>query len=95
MTRHKTIFLYIQVLQRCQDDLKNARSDLDGQKAEMMKKGEELKSVTRANEEREKELQVEIDRLKDQSKKDKELAKALEKTSQVCGWNHDGEYIFK
>ncbi|KAI7799153.1 cingulin isoform X2 [Triplophysa rosa] len=74
---------FTEVLRRCQDDLKNARSDLDRQKAEMMKKGEELKSVTRANEERETELQMEIDRLKDQSKKDKELAKALEKTSQT------------
>ncbi|XP_056597787.1 cingulin isoform X2 [Triplophysa dalaica] len=72
-----------EVLQRCQEDLKNALSDLEGQKAEMIKKGEELKSVTRANEEREKKLQVEIDRLQDQSKKDKELAKALEKTSQT------------
>lgn len=70
---------FTEVLQRCQDDLKKAHSDLDIQKAEMVKKEEELKSVTRANEEREKKLQIEIDRLKDQSKKDK----VFEKTSQT------------
>ncbi|XP_051519636.1 cingulin-like isoform X2 [Myxocyprinus asiaticus] len=72
-----------QELQRCQNDLKRAQSELHKQKAEAGKKEEELKSVMRDNEEREKELKAEIDRLKDQSVKDKEeLAKALEKTQQ-------------
>nr|XP_055076827.1 cingulin isoform X1 [Misgurnus anguillicaudatus] len=71
-------------LQCCQDDLNKARSELDRQKAEIAKKEEELKSVTRANEERVHELQIEINRLKDQSKNDKEeLAKALEKKQQT------------
>lgn len=85
MTMDKNIFSNLQVLRRCQDDLKKVHSDLDRQKAEMVKKEEELKSVTRTNEEREKKLQMQIDGLKEQSKKDKEeLVKALEKTLQVC-----------
>lgn len=57
---------------------------MEKQKSEAAKKEEELKSATRANEKQEKELKAEIDRLKDQLKKDKEeLAKALEKTQQV------------
>ncbi|XP_051948243.1 cingulin-like isoform X2 [Xyrauchen texanus] len=72
-----------QDLQRCRDDLKRAQSELLKQKAEAAKKEEELKSAMRANEQREKELKVEIDRLKDQLKNDKEeLAKTLEKTQQ-------------
>ncbi|XP_051991108.1 cingulin-like isoform X2 [Xyrauchen texanus] len=72
-----------QELQRCQNDLKRAQSELHKQKAEAGKKEEELKSATRVNEEREKELKAEIGRLKNQSVKDKEeLAKALEKTQQ-------------
>ncbi|XP_039534517.1 cingulin isoform X1 [Pimephales promelas] len=70
-------------LQQCRDDLKQAYSQVEKQKAEAAKKEEELKSVTRANEKQEKELKAEIDGLKDQLKKDKEeLAKALEKTQQ-------------
>lgn len=79
---HSMTKTFLQMLHRCQDDLKKAQSDLDRQKAEMVKKEEEIKSVTRANEEREKKLQMEIDRLKDQSKKE------------VCGWNNDNEYSF-
>ncbi|XP_059365184.1 cingulin-like isoform X2 [Carassius carassius] len=68
---------------KCQDDLKKALSEVEKQKAEAAKREEELKSVSRANENREKELKAEIDRLIDQSKKDKEeLAKLLEKTQQ-------------
>ncbi|XP_016317942.1 cingulin-like [Sinocyclocheilus anshuiensis] len=70
-------------LQQCQDDLKKALSEVEKQKAEAAKREEELKSVSRANENREEELKAEIDRLIDQSKKDKEeLAKVLEKTQQ-------------
>lgn len=76
--------MHFQELQRCQDDLKKALSEVEKQKAVMAKREEELKSVSRANENREKELKAEIDRLIDQSKKDKdELTKALEKTQQV------------
>lgn len=57
---------------------------MEKQKSEVAKKEDELKSVTRANEKKEKDLKAEIDRLKDQIQKDKEeLAKALEKTQQV------------
>uniref|UniRef100_A0A671PXB7 Cingulin-like n=1 Tax=Sinocyclocheilus anshuiensis TaxID=1608454 RepID=A0A671PXB7_9TELE len=71
-------------LQQCQDDLKKALSEVEKQKAEAAKREEELKSVSRANENREEELKAEIDRLIDQSKKDKEeLAKVLEKTQQT------------
>uniref|UniRef100_A0A671PUA0 Cingulin-like n=1 Tax=Sinocyclocheilus anshuiensis TaxID=1608454 RepID=A0A671PUA0_9TELE len=60
-----------------------ALSEVEKQKAEAAKREEELKSVSRANENREEELKAEIDRLIDQSKKDKEeLAKVLEKTQQ-------------
>ncbi len=57
---------------------------MEKQKSVAAKKEEELKSVSRANENREKELKAEIDRLIDQSKKDKEeRTKALEKSQQV------------
>ncbi|XP_043073631.1 cingulin isoform X2 [Puntigrus tetrazona] len=70
-------------LQRCRDDLKKALSEVEKQKAEAAKSEEKHKSGARANENREKELKAEIDRLIDQSKKDKEeLRKALEKTQQ-------------
>ncbi|KAL0166759.1 hypothetical protein M9458_038603, partial [Cirrhinus mrigala] len=68
---------------RCQDDLKKALAEVEKVKAQAAKKEEELKAASRANENREKELKAEIDRLINQSKKDKEeLAKALEKTQQ-------------
>lgn len=76
--------MHFQELQRCQDDLKKALSEVEKQKAVAAKREEELKSVSRANENREKVLKAEIDRLIDQSKKDKEeLTKVLEKTQQV------------
>ncbi|XP_052389880.1 cingulin-like isoform X1 [Carassius gibelio] len=71
------------LMKQCQDDLKKALSEVEKQKAEAAKREEELKSVSRANENREMELKAEIDRLLDQSKKDKEeLAKLLEKSQQ-------------
>ncbi len=76
--------MHFQELQRCQDDLKKALSEVEKQKAVAAKRDEELKSVSRANENREKELNAEIDRLIDRSKKDEEeFTKALEKTQQV------------
>lgn len=64
--------------------MKKALSEVEKQKAVAAKREEELKSVSRANENREKVLKAEIDRLIDQSKKDKEeLTKVLEKTQQV------------
>ncbi|XP_026087662.1 cingulin-like isoform X4 [Carassius auratus] len=72
------------LMKQCQDDLKKALSEVEKQKAEAAKREEELKSVSRANENREMELKAEIDRLLDQSKKDKEeLAKLLEKSQQT------------
>lgn len=74
----------LQELQQCRDGLRKAHSELEKQKAEALKKQEELKSATRANEKRENELKAEVDRLINQSKKDKEeLTKAMEKTQQV------------
>ncbi|XP_016378580.1 cingulin-like [Sinocyclocheilus rhinocerous] len=70
------------LMKQCRDDLKKALSEVEKQK-EAAKREEELKSVSRANEKREEELKAEIDRLIEQSKKDKEeLAKVLEKTQQ-------------
>lgn len=81
-------------LQQCRDGLGKAHSELEKQKAEALKKQEELKSATRANEKRENELKAEVDRLINQSKKDKEeLTKAMEKTQQppISDQNKDTE----
>lgn len=73
-----------QELQRRRDNLKQAHVKLDEQKAELVKKEEELQSLQRANQKKEQELKAEIVQLKEQSKKDKEeLSKVLEKTQQV------------
>ncbi|XP_053087413.1 cingulin isoform X1 [Pangasianodon hypophthalmus] len=76
-------FTQVQELQRCQDDLKQARLKIDEQKAELVKKEEELQSLKRTSQNKEQELEAEIDKLKDQSKKDKEEhSKVLEKMQQ-------------
>uniref|UniRef100_A0A4W4EM69 Myosin tail domain-containing protein n=1 Tax=Electrophorus electricus TaxID=8005 RepID=A0A4W4EM69_ELEEL len=68
-----------QELQHCRRDLDQAQLKL----AEQLKK-EELRSSKKMNEDKELELKSEIERLMDQSKKDKEeLAKLLEKTQQL------------
>ncbi|KAF7670071.1 hypothetical protein LDENG_00056590 [Lucifuga dentata] len=74
---------YMKELQCCHDDLKQAQADLDKQKGELDKKSEALQDLKKASGEREAELRSEIDRLKEQSKKDKtELEKALEKAKE-------------
>lgn len=50
----------------------------------MVKKEEELQTLKRTSQNKEQELEAEIDKLKVQSKKDKEeLSKVIEKTQQV------------
>uniref|UniRef100_A0A3B1JB07 Cingulin b n=1 Tax=Astyanax mexicanus TaxID=7994 RepID=A0A3B1JB07_ASTMX len=72
-----------QELQRCRDDLEQARLKLKKQNEELLKKEVALGSVMRTSEEKEQQMKAEIEKLKDQSKKDKEeLAKVLEKTRQ-------------
>ncbi|XP_036394712.1 cingulin [Megalops cyprinoides] len=71
-------------LQNCRADLKLAQSQLDKLRLDFDKRGMELISVKKSNQEREEELKYEIGRLKDQSRKDKEeLAKALGKVKQL------------
>ncbi|KAF7686193.1 cingulin isoform X1 [Silurus meridionalis] len=66
-----------QELQRRLDDVKQARLTINEQKAELVKKEEELTCLRRSSQNKEQELKAEIDKLKDQSKKDKEeLSKA-------------------
>ncbi|XP_060760973.1 cingulin isoform X2 [Neoarius graeffei] len=73
----------VQELQRCLDDLKTAHLKVDEQKAELAKKEEELQTLKRTSQNKEQELEAEIDKLKVQSKKDKEeLSKVIEKTQQ-------------
>ncbi|XP_076865751.1 cingulin isoform X3 [Brachyhypopomus gauderio] len=68
-----------QELQHYRRDLEQAQLKLAEQKAELTKKEEELRSVKKTNEDKEWELKAEIERLTDQSKKNKEeLAKVLE-----------------
>ncbi|KAI5607779.1 cingulin-like isoform X2, partial [Silurus asotus] len=68
-----------QELQGRLDDMKQARLTIDEQKAELVKKEEELTCLRRSSQNKEQELKAEINKLKDQSKKDKEeLSKVLE-----------------
>ncbi|XP_046875265.1 cingulin isoform X2 [Hypomesus transpacificus] len=68
---------------RRHDDIKQTRSELDRQRVES-KKEEELRAFRAASEEKEARLSAEIDRLKDQSQRDRdELQKALEKTKEL------------
>uniref|UniRef100_A0A3B3QR19 Cingulin n=1 Tax=Paramormyrops kingsleyae TaxID=1676925 RepID=A0A3B3QR19_9TELE len=72
-----------QDLEKCRAELKQARVDLEKQKLECDKKRMELLSLKKTNQEQEADQKYEIDRLKDQSRKDKEdLAKALDKVKQ-------------
>ncbi|XP_017337215.1 cingulin isoform X2 [Ictalurus punctatus] len=76
-------FTQVQELQRCLNDLKQAHLKIDEQKAELVKKGEELRALKRTSQNKEQELEAEIDKLKDQSKMDREeLSKVLEKKQQ-------------
>ncbi|KAG9345384.1 hypothetical protein JZ751_009931, partial [Albula glossodonta] len=73
-----------QDLQNCRVDLKLAQSELEKLKVDFDKRGMEIISLKKSNQEREAELKYETDRLKDQSRKDKEdLVKAQEKVKQL------------
>ncbi|XP_030645009.1 cingulin [Chanos chanos] len=66
-------------------ELEQARAELAKLKAELEDKEAELKSLKKAGEQREEELKSEIDRLVDQSKKDKEeITKAKEQLQKLA-----------
>ncbi|KAK2864480.1 hypothetical protein Q7C36_003634 [Tachysurus vachellii] len=76
-------FTQFQELQHCVDDLTQAHLKIDEQNAELVKKEEELRALKRTSRDKEKELEAEVEKLKDQAKKDKEeLSKELQKTQQ-------------
>ncbi|KAF3707331.1 Cingulin [Channa argus] len=71
-------------LQRCHDDLKQARADVDKQKGNLHKKSEALEALEKASREKEAALLSEISKLKEQSQLEKaELEKSLEKAKKV------------
>lgn len=83
-TRYSSLITYPKELQCCHDDLKRAHADLDKQKGELQKKSEALQALEKASAEKEAELLSEINKLKEQSDKEKaELKKALEKAKEV------------
>ncbi|XP_061598269.1 cingulin isoform X2 [Cololabis saira] len=70
-------------LQRCHDNLRQTRADLDKQKDELDEKEEALEALAKASGEKEAHLQSEIDRLKEQMQKEKaELEKTLERAKE-------------
>ncbi|XP_035476782.2 cingulin isoform X1 [Scophthalmus maximus] len=70
-------------LQRCHDNLKRTRADLDKQKGESDEKSKALQAQKKESGEKEAALLSEISRLKEQSQKDvAELEKALEKAKE-------------
>ncbi|XP_058260953.1 cingulin isoform X2 [Hemibagrus wyckioides] len=80
----------VQELQRCLDDLTEARLQIREQKAELEKKEEELRSLRRTSQDREDELEAEIKTLQEQVKKDREeLSKELEKRQQALASPQD------
>ncbi|KAJ8383812.1 hypothetical protein AAFF_G00214990 [Aldrovandia affinis] len=73
-----------QDLQNCRADLKLAQSELEKLKLNFDKRAMEIISLKKLNQEREAELKYEADRLKDQSRRDKEeLAKAQDRLKQL------------
>ncbi|XP_076826612.1 cingulin isoform X2 [Brachyhypopomus gauderio] len=69
-----------QELERCRADLKKAQADVDKLKVDLDKKTMEIISLKKANQEQDAEQKYEIDRLKNQSRRDKEeLTKVQEK----------------
>lgn len=73
-----------QELERSRASLKQAEAEVEKLKQDLDKKTMEIISLKRTNQELDAEQKYEIDRLKDQSRKDKEeLAKVHEKTKQV------------
>lgn len=66
-------------------DLQQAQSEAEKKRAELDKKVMEVISLKKTNQEQEAELKYEMDRLRGQSNRAKEdLAKAQERTKQVC-----------
>lgn len=83
-THYSSLITYPKELQRCHDNLKRARADLDKQKGEFDAKSKALEALKKASGEREAELLLDISRVKEQSQRDKaELEKALEKAKEV------------
>lgn len=73
-----------QELERSRASLKQAEAEIEKLKRDLDKKTMEIISLKRTNQELDAEQKYEIDRLKDQSRKDKEeLAKVHEKAKQV------------
>lgn len=74
-----------QELERCRADLQKARAEVDKFKENLDKKTMEIVLLKKSKQELEAEQKYEIDRLKDQSRKDKEeLTKVHERAKQVC-----------
>lgn len=83
-THYSSLITYPKDLQCCHDNLKRAQVDLDKQKGELQKKSDALQSLEKASAVKEAELLSEINKLKEQSQKEKaELKKALEKAKEV------------
>ncbi|XP_036448603.1 cingulin [Colossoma macropomum] len=74
-----------QELERCRANLKQAQAEVDKLKGDLDKKTMEIISLKRTNQELDAEQKYEIDRLKDQSRKDREeLTKVHEKAKQLA-----------
>lgn len=83
-THYSSLITYPKELQRCHDNLKRTRADLDKQKGESDEKSKALQAQKKESGEKEAALLSEISRLKEQSQKDvAELEKALEKAKEV------------
>lgn len=82
--RLKVLFVFSQELERCRVDLQKAQADMDKLKTDLDKKTMEIVLLKKSKQELEAEQKYEIDRLKDQSRRDKEeLTKAHERAKQV------------
>ncbi|XP_067354439.1 cingulin isoform X1 [Channa argus] len=80
LEKYSSLITYPKELQRCHDDLKQARADVDKQKGNLHKKSEALEALEKASREKEAALLSEISKLKEQSQLEKaELEKSLEK----------------
>ncbi|XDV40166.1 hypothetical protein PO909_009297 [Leuciscus waleckii] len=74
-----------QELERCRADLQKAQADMDKLKTDLDKKTMEIVLLKKSKQELEAEQKYEIDRLKDQSRRDKEeLTKAHERAKQLA-----------
>ncbi|XP_026105389.1 cingulin-like [Carassius auratus] len=74
-----------QELERCRADLKKTLTDMDKLKTDLDKKTMEIVLLKKSKQELEAEQKYEIDRLKDQSRRDKEeLTKAHERAKQLA-----------